>query len=103
MLRAEEDTEKENDIEERGVHMERRELPEVTPESVGIKSRDILQFVRDLEASGTEMHGFAILRHGRIAAKGWWQPFAQNIPHGSQSLTKTVTGKIGRASCRERV
>ena len=92
MLRAEEDTEKENDIEERGVHMERRELLEVTPESVGIKSRDILQFVRDLEASGTEMHGFAILRHGRIAAKGWWQPFAQNIPHGSQSLTKTVTG-----------
>ena len=84
MLRAEEDTEKENDIEERGVHMERRELLEVTPESVGIKSRDILQFVRELEASGNEMHGFAILLHGRIAAKCWWQPFSQNIHHASQ-------------------
>lgn len=102
--------EKRNDIRERGAYMERRELPEVTPESVGIKSSDIIRFVRELEASGTEMHGFVILRHGRIAAKGWWQPFAQNIPHSDQSLTKTVTGtaygiaeKEGLLSLEDRV
>ena len=72
--------------------MERQFLSEVPAESVGIGSRDIVRFVRALEESGTEMHGFVILRHGYIAAKGWWQPFAQNIPHSAQSLTKTVTG-----------
>lgn len=72
--------------------MERQFLSEVPAESVGIGSRDIIRFVRALEESGTEMHGFVILRHGYIAAKGWWQPFAQNIPHSAQSLTKTVTG-----------
>ncbi|HEX2946803.1 MAG TPA: serine hydrolase [Clostridia bacterium] len=69
-----------------------KELPHVSPESLGISSRSILKFVRDLEESGTEMHGFMILRHGRIAAKGWWNPFAPGLIHGSQSLTKTVTG-----------
>ncbi len=90
--------------------MIRKELPQASPESLGISSRDIMDFIRDLEDSGTEMHGFMILRHGSVAAKGWWTPFAPGLIHGSQSLTKTVTGaaygiaeKEGLLSLEERL
>jgi len=72
--------------------MTRKELPLASPESLGISSRDILKFIRELEESKTEMHGFMLLRHGKVAAKGWWAPYAPGLIHGSQSLTKTVTG-----------
>jgi hypothetical protein len=72
--------------------MTRKELPEASPESLGISSHDIIDFIHDLESSGTEMHGFMILRHGKVAAKGWWTPYAPGLIHGSQSLTKTITG-----------
>jgi CubicO group peptidase (beta-lactamase class C family) len=67
-------------------------MQSATPESQGIASRDILRLIDELEASGTEMHGLMVLRRGRVLAQGWWAPFAQGTPHGSQSLTKTVTG-----------
>lgn len=69
-----------------------KELSAASPESLGISSRDIIDFIHKLESSGTEMHGFMILRHGKVTAKGWWAPFAPGLIHGSQSLTKTVTG-----------
>ena len=72
--------------------MTRKELPEASPESLGISSHDIIDFIHNLESSGTEMHGFMILRHGKVAAKGWWTPYAPGLIHGSQSLTKTTTG-----------
>jgi hypothetical protein len=71
--------------------MTRKELPEASPESLGISSHDIIDFIHNLESSGTEMHGFMILRHGKVAAKGWWTPYAPGLIHGSQSLTKTIT------------
>jgi CubicO group peptidase (beta-lactamase class C family) len=69
-----------------------KSMPSATPESQGIASRDLLRLLDELEASGTEMHGLMVLRRGRVLAQGWWAPFAQGTPHGSQSLTKTVTG-----------
>lgn len=62
------------------------------PEAVGIPSRDVHALLNALEASGSEMHGMMILRHGMVAAEGWWAPFAAGQVHGSQSLTKTMTG-----------
>ena len=59
------------------------------PESVGLRSRDILELIDRLEASGTEMHGLMILRGDTVAAEGWWAPFAPGMRHGLQSHTKT--------------
>jgi CubicO group peptidase (beta-lactamase class C family) len=59
---------------------------------VGIPSRDVHALLEALEASGSELHGMMILRHGLVAAEGWWAPFAKGQVHGSQSLTKTMTG-----------
>src|SRR3712207_5421826 len=106
--------------------MHKQPLERVTPESVGLASADIERFLDALEASDAEMHGLMIIRHGKVAAEGWWAPYAPGIRHGLQSLTKTYAAtavgfaydeglvrledrvvdifpEIGRASCRERV
>lgn len=67
-------------------------LQRISPEAVGIPSRDVHALLEALEASGSELHGMMILRHGMVAAEGWWAPFAAGQVHGSQSLTKTMTG-----------
>lgn len=69
--------------------MNRKEFERVSPESVGLHSQDILDFVNELEHSQTEMHGLMLMRHGKIAAEGWWEPFAPNYRHGLQSHSKT--------------
>lgn len=67
----------------------RKEFIRTTPEIVGIHSDDILEYIDNLERSNTEMHGIMIMRHGKICAEGWWNPFAPNLRHGLQSHTKT--------------
>lgn len=67
----------------------RKEFERVTPETVGIRSEAILEYIENLERSNTEMHGIMIMRHGKICAEGWWQPFAPNLRHGQQSHSKT--------------
>ena len=67
----------------------RKAFERVSPESVGLRSEDILAFVEALEKSQTEMHGLMIMRRGKVAAEGWWSPFAPGIRHGLQSHTKT--------------
>lgn len=67
-------------------------LNHISPAAVGIPSRDVHVLLEALEASGTEMHGMIILRHGLVAAEGHWAPFCAGQVHGSQSLTKTMTG-----------
>ncbi len=67
-------------------------LERIAPQAVGIPSGDVHALVDALQASGTEMHGLVILRHGKVAAEGWWSPYGPGQVHGSQSLTKTMTG-----------
>lgn len=69
--------------------MARTEFERVAPESVGIKSEDIMELVNQLESGFTEMHGLMIMRHSKICCEGWWQPYAPGIVHGLQSLSKT--------------
>ncbi len=67
----------------------RTEFERVTPESVGIASKDIMWLLDRLESGFTEPHGLMIMRHGKICAEGWWSPFAPGIRHGEQSHSKT--------------
>lgn len=69
--------------------LNRKEFMRVTPESVGIDSGDIEWLLDRLESSFTEPHGLMIMRHGKICAEGWWNPYAPGIRHGLQSHSKT--------------
>lgn len=47
----------------------KEEFERVSPEAVGVSSRAILEYLDALEASGTQMHGLMILRHGKLLAE----------------------------------
>ncbi|MBQ1377516.1 MAG: serine hydrolase [Lachnospiraceae bacterium] len=71
----------------------RKEFERTTPESAGISSEGILKFLDALEYGGfTQMHGLMIMRHDKIVAEGWWDPFAPGLHHMCNSLTKTYMG-----------
>ncbi|MBO9657302.1 MAG: serine hydrolase, partial [Chitinophagaceae bacterium] len=63
-----------------------------TPESLGISSTAILNFIEAAEKERPdELHSFMLLRHGQVAAQGWWGPFGNETPHMLFSLSKSFT------------
>jgi CubicO group peptidase (beta-lactamase class C family) len=38
-----------------------------------------------------EVQGFMLLRHGNLAAEGWWAPYGPQSPHSLYSLSKSFT------------
>jgi CubicO group peptidase (beta-lactamase class C family) len=66
-----------------------RRLPRVRPEEVGIAPAAILAFVDAVEQKVGGLHSFMLLRHGQVAAEGWWAPYAARYPHMLFSLSKS--------------
>ena len=64
---------------------------DVTPESVGIGSKGILNFLDRIEKSQIELHSFMVIRHGQCAAKGWWKPYDEKFRHPLYSFSKSLT------------
>ena len=63
-----------------------------TPESLGISSQAILNFIEAAEKERKdELHSFILLRHGQVAAQGWWGPYNPDSPHMLFSLSKSFT------------
>jgi CubicO group peptidase (beta-lactamase class C family) len=67
------------------------ELQRTTPEQQSIASSAVLRFVEALESQMKEIHSFMLLRHGSVAAEGWWSPYAPEVPHMLFSLSKSFT------------
>ncbi len=66
-------------------------LLRATPESQGIASSAILQFVEAAENQVHELHSLMLLRHGKVVAEGWWSPYGREYPHLLFSLSKSFT------------
>jgi len=66
-----------------------RKLPRVRPEEVGIAPAAILAFVQAVEEKVGGLHSFMLLRHGQVAAEGWWAPYGPRYPHMLFSLSKS--------------
>ena len=66
-------------------------LPYASPESRGVSSRAILDFLQAANASGIGWHSFVLARHGHIIAEGWWKPFEPQFRHTLYSLSKSFT------------
>ncbi|MGV3720569.1 MAG: serine hydrolase, partial [Actinomycetota bacterium] len=69
----------------------RRKLPRANPESVGIDPASVLAFVDAVEQKVGGLHSLMLLRHGKVAAEGWWAPYAPKHPHMLYSLSKSFT------------
>jgi CubicO group peptidase (beta-lactamase class C family) len=66
-------------------------LPRAVPEEEGVSSAGILRFVEAAEKSKNELHSFVILRHGKIIAEGWWNPYQPKFRSTIYSASKTFT------------
>ncbi|MBN1260344.1 MAG: serine hydrolase [Anaerolineae bacterium] len=70
-------------------------LQRSTPEAEGIPSSAVLDFIRAVEEPHPHpldaVQGFMLLRHGRVAAEGWWAPYGPHSPHALHSLSKSFT------------
>ena len=66
-------------------------LPHSSPESLGIDSAGIAGFVEAVNAKVGGLHSFILMRHGKVAAEGWWLPYAPHFPHMLYSLSKSFT------------
>jgi len=68
-----------------------QELVRTSPEAVGIPSGAIEALVARLEAREGGAHSLMLLRHGRVAAEGWWAPYGAQRAHMLFSLSKSFT------------
>src|SRR5215475_3632529 len=66
-------------------------LPRSTPESQGVRSEGILDFLHAIEGSPHEFHSFMMMRHGHVIAEGWWSPYRADLEHMLYSLSKSFT------------
>lgn len=67
------------------------DLPRKSPESQGVSSTGIRNFLKTIQESGLEWHSFMLVRHGNVVAEGWWKPFAAEYKHTLYSLSKSFT------------
>jgi len=66
-------------------------LKRSSPEKEGVSSQSILKFVEAVEQSGEEWHSFVFLRHGKVIAEGWWNPYQPELKQTVYSTSKTFT------------
>ncbi|WP_075578833.1 serine hydrolase domain-containing protein [Acidaminococcus massiliensis] len=78
-------------------------LQSAAPEEVGISSKDLAAFYAKLDSCGIEFHHVSIARHGKLIAQGSWNPYKNEIPHMTHSLTKLLTNTAVGIVCDEGV
>ncbi|MBL4677940.1 MAG: serine hydrolase [Mucilaginibacter sp.] len=66
-------------------------LPHSTPEAQGVDSKGILNFVNATRTGKTEFHSFMLLRHGKVVAEAWWDPYKPDLRHTLYSCSKSFT------------
>lgn len=76
-------------------------FPHCAPEDVGIDSGGIRKFIQTIQDKKIELHSFQLIRRERIAAQGWWAPYAPDMPHMLYSLSKSFTAAAVGIAIRE--
>ncbi|MBS1522946.1 MAG: serine hydrolase [Bacteroidetes bacterium] len=66
-------------------------FPISEPEAQGVSSASIDSFLNAADRSKNEFHSFMFLRHGKVIAQGWWNPYAPELRHSLYSCSKSFT------------
>lgn len=66
-------------------------LPRSKPEAEGVSSTAINNFIDAAGKSKNEFHSFMFLRHGKVIAEGWWNPYKPALKHTMYSVSKSFT------------
>ena len=73
-------------------HVISQPFPRTSPESQGVSSAYLHQFLSELEAeTSLDMHNIMVLRNGHVISEGWFGARRSDLWHISYSLTKSVT------------
>ena len=79
-------------------------LPRSTPEAEGVSSKAILEFLNAANSSKHEFHSIMIVRHGKVIAEGWWNPYRPDLKHTLYSVSKSFTSTaVGFAVSEKRL
>lgn len=70
---------------------ESKTFPISEPEAQGVSSASIDSFLNAVGRSKNEFHSFMFLRHGKVIAQGWWNPYAPDLTHSLYSCSKSFT------------
>ncbi|MFN3150301.1 serine hydrolase domain-containing protein [Bremerella sp.] len=70
---------------------EESQLPRATPESQGVSSKAIQDYIQTADREVNSMHSFMLVRHGKVVAEAWWAPESAEKPHILWSLSKSFT------------
>ena len=75
-----------------------------TPENEGVSSSQITDFLNAVDTGRVELHSFMFIRHGKVIAEGWWNPYGSDKKHIMFSASKTFTATaIGLAVSENRL
>jgi CubicO group peptidase (beta-lactamase class C family) len=79
-------------------------LQRSTPEKEGVSSQGIIDFLNAVSKSKNELHSLVFLRHGKVIAEGWWNPYKPEMHHTLYSLSKSFTATaVGFAVTEKRM
>jgi CubicO group peptidase (beta-lactamase class C family) len=85
-------------------------LARSVPEMQGLSSKNILAFIEAVEKAQLGLHSLMIVRHGKVIAEGWWDPYKADLKHTLFSLSKSFTSTAigfavaeGRLSVEDKV
>src|SRR5690349_5856622 len=82
----------------------RSALPHSTPEAEGVSAQGIITFLDSIAQSKHEFHSFMLLRHGKVIAEGWWNPYRPDLKHTLYSLSKSFTATaVGFANAEKKL
>ena len=76
-------------IASRMASAQEQRLPRSSPESQGVSSRAIREFIETANLKIDTLHSFMLVRHGHVVAEGWWKPESPDKPHVLHSLSKS--------------
>jgi CubicO group peptidase (beta-lactamase class C family) len=73
------------------VHAQTTALQHSKPEAEGVSAAGIDSFLTAVSHSKNEFHSFVFLRHGKVVAEGWWNPYRPDLKHTLYSVSKSFT------------
>lgn len=62
-----------------------------SPEEVGVSSKEVVEFLRDMKENKLEFHSFMVVKNDKVACELYRAPFNKDVPHSAYSISKTVT------------
>ena len=73
-------------------------LARSTPESQGVSSARLREFIEEADQKVNSMHSFMLVRHGHVVAEAWWHPESAEKQHVLWSLSKSfISTAVGLA------